>query len=184
MGRDKALLPDPERTGHSLLERACGISRKALEIAGQSPQCVFISGTSPGAQVLLDRVLDRGPLAGMDSAVHFALDWAESLLFLPVDMPGLTPETLAALIESGVNYPAAHLVGSELPVLVRVTVETGELLSKMIRRAEEDTKAPSVREFLDRVGAVAVTAGSLLTGEMSNINTPLEYAAWSTGREW
>lgn len=91
MGRDKALL---EVDGEALVERAIGKLRRL----GVNPR---ICGSRPDlarwAEVVADRFVGAGPLAGIEAAL--AISDSELNLFVPVDLPGLPEGFLRWLME-------------------------------------------------------------------------------------
>ena len=99
MGTDKALLPFGKDTllGHQvrLLTRLCAR--------------VVVSGTYTGFDCIADARPDGGPLAGLSAA---AAAWPGALLVLPVDMPLMTAEALAELVQAP---HAAYFDGQPLP---------------------------------------------------------------------
>jgi molybdopterin-guanine dinucleotide biosynthesis protein A len=92
MGRDKALLPC---RGTTLLARQVGIAR-AL-----GPAEILLSARVEadygdlGLPALVDRIPDRGPLAGVERALEAAR--SPLLLVLAVDLPDMTPDFLRGL---------------------------------------------------------------------------------------
>jgi molybdopterin-guanine dinucleotide biosynthesis protein A len=86
MGRDKALL---EYGGSTLLQHQ-------VETLAQVCDHVVVSGDYPDYDCLHDSRPSMGPLSGMHSAARqFS---TSSLLFLPVDMPAMTPLELRKLM--------------------------------------------------------------------------------------
>lgn len=104
MGRDKALLPWEGGTllDHALarLRAVCGDVRI---LCGPTPRY-----PDHGAPLVLDRVADAGPLAGLEAALTQAA--GRPVLFLGVDLPFVTPALLELL--------RAKLAGSDAAVPV------------------------------------------------------------------
>jgi molybdopterin-guanine dinucleotide biosynthesis protein A len=94
MGRDKAWLA---MDGEPLWRRQLATLR-ALE-----PAEIFICGAgrddlaAPGARGLLDAEPDRGPLGGLTAALRAAEE--PFVVALAVDLPAMTPEFLAELVD-------------------------------------------------------------------------------------
>ncbi len=100
MGGPKALLPGLD--GRPLVLGALG----ALRAAGAGPLLVVARDTlqarelgpalaGQGATVVCDRLVDRGPLVGLEAALSAATtDWS---LVLACDMPSLDPALLASI---------------------------------------------------------------------------------------
>lgn len=93
MGRDKAWL---EFDGRTLLARQIQLAR------GAGASGVFVSGRAGkdysgfGCPALVDRLIDIGPLAGVERALSACS--APLLLALAVDMPRMTPAPLQKLL--------------------------------------------------------------------------------------
>jgi molybdopterin-guanine dinucleotide biosynthesis protein A len=110
MGRDKALLPWGSTTllDHAIdrLARVCGEVR-------------ILSGSESrygdrGVAVLVDRLADRGPLAGVARGIE-SLEGGVGL-FLAVDLPCVAPSFLSFLLDAALGSDAAvpvHASGEE-----------------------------------------------------------------------
>ena len=109
MGRDKALLP---YQGRHLVDWMAEMLRAAgaAEVYVSSPA----DRTYPGHACLADKSPDAGPVGGILSVVT-ALPGYDGYLVVPVDMPLLTPEMLARLLQQG---DACHYAGTPLPALL------------------------------------------------------------------
>lgn len=130
------------------------------------------------ATVVVDQVHDRGPLAGIASALLSARD---GILVLACDLPLVRRTTLASL--------ARMARGSDRPVALRGP-EGWEPLIAWYPRSSLDTirqvlrsPRPAPHVVLERLGARAVPV--LDTSELINVNTPddLAAAAASSGTE-
>ena len=138
MGRDKAWL---EIDGQSLLARQIQLVREA------GAQEVFISGRANvdyaefDCRVLLDRLLDAGPLGGIESALAMAS--SSLLLVLAVDMPKMAQEFLCQLL-----FSCEDSVG----VIPRVEGEIEPLAAFYPRAA---------RELIEKLLSVCKQSGSV-----------------------
>lgn len=120
MGRDKALL---ELDGETLLVRC-----KKLGAALGAEQ-ILISRNEPG--FIADLVQDAGPMAGIAAALpHCRSRW---LLVLPVDMPLLSPEALAPLLQHAVlQQRGSFFAGYPLPVVLDTSDPLHQLLAAQL----------------------------------------------------
>jgi molybdopterin-guanine dinucleotide biosynthesis protein A len=172
MGRDKALLPWAGATllDHALarLRSVCGDVRI---LCGPAPRY-----EDRGAEIVLDRRADAGPLAGLEAALGAAP--GRPLLLLGVDLPFVTPALLERLSASlGTSDAAVPVVGGRpeplcaaygpgcLPA-VRARLDAGE------RRMTSFWRDVSVREITE-----ADLAGlGDPTALFRNLNTPSDLA--------
>ena len=157
MGRDKAWL---EIDRQSLLARQIQLVREA------GAQEVFISGRANAdyaefdCRVLRDRLVDAGPLGGIESALAVAS--SSLLLVLAVDMPKMTSEFLRQLLsccDEGVGV-VPRVEGEMEPLVAfypraaRGLIE--ELFSVQKQRGSVDEmaavriKSPSAKAFAEK----------------------------------
>ena len=101
MGRDKALLP---WEGAALLDHAIArlraVCRDVRILSGPEPRY-----EDRGVPVVVDRIGDAGPLAGLDAALAAA--GARPVLFLGVDLPFVTPALLSLVLARVAGADAA-----------------------------------------------------------------------------
>lgn len=172
-GADKPLLADGTDTLlASILERMGATIPRWILSANRN----LASYRSYGHPVVSDRVLDAGPLAGIDAAAQLAgTPW---LYVLAGDAPAPDPALPGQLLAACGNAPAAFAQGpggpSPLPLLVRTDAALGlaEELAAGLRR---------VGDWLDRLGAVLVQ-GAAAEENWINVNTPAELDAWRERR--
>lgn len=183
MGRDKAWL---KIDGQSLLARQIQLARDVR--AGE----VFISGragvdySSFGCRVLKDRLIDAGPLGGIERALSEAS--APLVLVIAVDMPKVTASFLRRFIsrcDDGVGIVAR--VSGEIEPLVAIYPKAARgLIEGMFavrarsaskgEAAREQTRAPRATAFAEKcverglVKLVALVEGETLFFE--NWNSP------------
>lgn len=168
MGVDKAGL---EVGGRTLLESAIGILRplcdEVLLATGPAPRHVEL-----GLPVVLDRVADGGPLAGLEAALEAARH--ERALVIAVDMPHLSGDLLARIAERAERDDCDALLargpdGVE-PLCaayhVRVAPAARAALDAGDRRMVA-LFAHSAGAFRPRLETFDVDAG----GELANVNT-------------
>lgn len=110
MGQDKAAL---RIGGNSLLDHA-------LSVLGQLPlQNCRISGP----QDIQDAYPLLGPLGGILTCLQHLQMEADALLFIPVDMPGLTPNLLKPLLKSNKDTLLRSYQQHPLPLLIKTESE-------------------------------------------------------------
>jgi molybdenum cofactor guanylyltransferase len=171
MGQDKALL---QLGVESLLQRGLRLLRES-GCGG-----VWLSGDYPGFASIPDHPAwaDRGPLAGIASALQRYPEarW----LILPVDMPGMEPGPLRALVTQASTHPVGMGVEqSQFPLLL----QPGALpvLVKLLTSGER--RDCSVHALLHQLALPLIAADRLLPDAASeslartlcNTNTPEEW---------
>ena len=171
MGSDKALL---SWAGETLLERTVGIAHQAC---GQ----VFICGSRKRygqfGDVIEDAELGRGPLSGIQAALHATQTGLN--LILSVDLPLMTVEFLAWLLQqarSGEQSITAPESQRQLQPLCAVyhrelASVVDEALAKGVLK---------VTRLFDRVrtriiGEREIVAAGFKPSIFTNVNTPEEY---------
>ena len=125
MGRDKAWL---EIGGQTLLARQIGMARAlgALE--------VFLSGRTDadysgfGCDVLHDKYVNAGPLAGIERALNAMR--SPLLLVLAVDLPAMKPDLLLRLAAGSSSLGAIPCVNGRLEPLAALYPKTARELAQ------------------------------------------------------
>lgn len=93
-------------------------------------------------------------------------------LFIPVDMPFLTPQKLTTLIQLSQQHERAHFYAQYyLPLVVPISTSSSNKLSELVVQKP----SPSVRNVIHAVNASA-TKYSGDDKEFANINSPAELA--------
>ena len=164
MGRDKAKLKVQKGTLADLMA-------EKLHAVGCAP--VLLSG--PGG--IADRYPGRGPLAGLHAALGHAAG-AAALLAVPVDMPGLRPQTLRRLGQA--PGAAAHYAGHTLPLKLAVTDGIRARLDALLRAPDADL---SIRAFLAGLDVRVLPADAVPDDDWINLNTPEHLRRWRQSRE-
>ena len=149
MGQNKALL---EYKGKKLIVHMTGILRD------MGIKDVFISGALDGYECINDAFPDKGPMGGIHSVLCQKPDY-RGYLFIPVDMPLLSKETLRLLIE---QKDGAYFIGWPLPAYI-----TGPFLA-----AEN---CHSVHDFLRAQGIYPIALPFEYQNTMKNANTPQQW---------
>lgn len=126
MGSDKSKLIIK---GQSLLERA-------VHLVSPLADQVYISSqaTTSSLPTLPDFAESIGPMGGIVGALE-SLPELERILFIPVDMPFLTNETLDRLIETSAisSSVLVDMRGAPIPVVAVYTQEAGKVFLQCIR---------------------------------------------------
>lgn len=148
MGRDKALLTFK---GQPLIKHMLDI------LYGLGLKDVFVSGAFAGYPCIPDETPANGPVQGINSVLRNKPGY-QGYLFVPVDMPLLSPQALHLLLqqEQGgyfIDFPLpAYLVPPFTP-----------------------SNRTSVQGFLDAQGIYPVALPPALEEGMKNTNTPQEW---------
>lgn len=170
MGQDKALI---QYHGVTLLRHMISVMAKALD---QAPEKIWVSGKREGSSAVPDRSTGMGPLGGVSSVFQRILeepveDRPEYLLFVPVDMPYVSPETLKTLLASFESSTSAVAYDrSEMPFACRVN----SLIARVAldRSTSIDPAKRSVRSFHAEVGTIKLSSTPAQLTDFVNLNTP------------
>jgi molybdopterin-guanine dinucleotide biosynthesis protein A len=172
MGADKASL---RIGGERLVDRAQGVLRSAFSIWGVENAVVRVSGKVEGCDCLEDRLSGLGPVGGIHSA---AMAFPDSLLlFVPVDMPGLSSEVLAGLLEPKPSIEAVVFDGLELPLRLVASSRVREVLGSMMQ-ADFEPRSRSIRTLLGRLEVHSLPHPRSGYGDFANANTPEDWRAF------
>lgn len=148
MGKNKAMLQYKQRPllDHMIdIVNQCGVDR------------VYISGQQDGYACIEDDTVFAGPAMAMQNIVT-KFDAYDRFLFVPVDMPFLTPDVLMPLMS---EKTSAYYTGWPLPCV--------------IKRQKEFCNEVSVKELLKSCHAVEMDLPEPFLKNMRNINTPQEW---------
>lgn len=148
MGKNKALL---EFKGRPLVQHMIDILRDA------GLKDIFISGSLEGYSCINDEQLFAGPVQGIRSVLQEKPNY-KGYLFVPVDMPLLTPEILQDLISKN---EGGYFIGWPLPLFLMRPITMGE--------------SASVQGFIEANSLYPVDIPSAYEAAMVNINTPQEW---------
>ncbi len=133
---------------------------------------VVVSGDYPGYDCVGDFFPDRGPLGGMHAvAKRFG---TTSLLFLPVDMPAITPKELRLLM---VFDGPCHFDGQPLPCFFPIADDLAKSIESLW--ASESLKK-SVHELHSVLSSRYIPAPEQYLFE--NINTPEHWQCFKSNR--
>lgn len=148
MGRDKAILPFH---GRPLIDHMIGLLRAA------GCEDVFVSGQRNGYACIPDRTPEQGPAAAMRHVLQ-ELSAYKGVLFVPVDMPLLTPHFLRRLL---VQKKGAFFDGCPLPAYIMTT--------------HVPSVCTAVHELLDETETRPITRPKDAEKFLINVNTPEEW---------
>ena len=185
MGRDKALLPI---YGDTLVESAL----RKLRGLGLDPRiCGSRSDLARFAEVVEDHFAQAGPLAGLEAAL--AVSDTELNLFVPVDLPGISPEFLHWLMMRAERTRAVATIprygDRDQPLCAVYSRRLLEGLRKSLAAGDRkvmvaiEESATALGERIDRFdvecvaasGALDCALGTELAGWFRNLNTPADY---------
>ena len=170
MGQDKALL---RVRGETLVERALGTMRKVVSevaIVGDRPDLAHF------AEIVPDLASGVGPVAGLVAGTgHCTREWA---LFMPVDVPEMSAETLTQMLDAAREsdalglVPLADGIPQPLCVVLHRTLHDGlaqQMLSgeRKVLRALEGAAGPRLI-FMPMRGL----------DQFANLNTPEDVAEY------
>lgn len=161
MGTDKSQLVIE---GKTLLERA-------IELLAPICEQLYISGHVPqnNLPTLPDFAKDIGPMGGIMGALE-SLTHHDRILFIPVDMPFLTQDTLRKLITSSIAFPSVlvDMRGAPIPVVAVFSQESGKVFRDFIQSGNY-----GLQMALRKMKYNAVMASD--ARECMNINTPEDF---------
>ncbi len=172
MGRDKALLPfggiPLSRALAGLVERAAGCA-----VLVGNPQLEPLAGYP----AIPDLYPGQGPLGGILTALeHTTSDWN---LVVACDMPGLSAEFLAGLVDAATRSDAAALLpvgpsGRPEPLCAvyhrRARVPLGRAFARGVRKITAALEDAGIAVCLWPAGQADV---------FQNVNTPEDWAPWA-----
>ncbi len=150
MGRDKALM---EYCGLPLIE-------SMINLLHRTDLCnVYVSGDIEGYNCIKDSTKFEGPARAIIDVMVELPDYSGAL-FIPVDMPLLTPEILQLLLNKN---STAYFKGRPLPCFIS-------------KPCNIKSECSSVHELLEDQGAVTVDLPAKHEEFMHNFNTTQEWA--------
>ncbi|MSP61006.1 MAG: molybdenum cofactor guanylyltransferase [Myxococcales bacterium] len=173
--------------------RLGGVLKPLLTVAGRRildrqlevlvPLCdeVLLLGDDPrldglGARLVPDRHPGRGPLSGLDAALH-ATD-AEAVLLVGGDMPGLSRRALEIVLAAGPAADAAvpFVAGFPEPLHARYHRRVGECVAALL-----GAERHGLHDLLDQITVHRVAEAILRTVDpalltLANVNTPDDLA--------
>ncbi len=169
MGRDKALLP---YQGARLIDRMI----RVVEEIGCST--VVVSGFVDGYHCINDINKNCGPMGGIHAVLQAAIkeNMPRAWLFVPVDMPAITPGLLARLSSSACagDYDAACFENNPLPLFIKLNNHVINCLNNMELKFLSGQKI-AVKDFLGNMKICRHTVSAEERPFLVNTNTPEEW---------
>jgi molybdopterin-guanine dinucleotide biosynthesis protein A len=170
MGRDKALL---QVRGETLIERALNTMRKVVSevaIVGDRPDLGHF------AEIVPDAASGVGPVAGLVAGTgHTTREWA---LFMPVDVPEMSAETLIQMLDAARESDALGLVpladGVPQPLCVVLHRTLHDALAQQMLSGERKV----LRALKGAAGPRLIFMPMRGLDQFANLNTPEEVAEY------
>lgn len=162
MGRDKAVLP---YDGKRLVDVMAGKLRAADACA------ILVSGKVDGYDCVEDRILGQGPAAAIVGMVNHLASY-KTALFVPVDVPRLSPSLLARLagMKTGGFY-RGHPLPFSIPILKLLSLSQKNVLAENL----------PVHRLLSMLSVEEVLLRAEDEPLFLNVNTPEEYEILLSG---
>lgn len=156
MGRDKAQLIRPD--GRSQLSFTADCLREA------GIEDILVSGASlNGLKSIKDVYPEKGPLAGIHSALTHCKPDTDALIVVPCDMPLLKCDVFSSLLKSS---QSAAFHQSFFPLIIR-NLEHAKEVAENILSSDQN---PSIRSFLKNMKCDFISSEN--TVELKSCNTP------------
>ncbi|TPD55975.1 MAG: molybdenum cofactor guanylyltransferase [Thalassolituus maritimus] len=156
MGRDKAQLIRPD--GRSQLSFTADCLREA------GIEDILVSGASlNGLKSIKDVYPEKGPLAGIHSALAHCKPDTDSLIVVPCDMPLLKCDVFSSLLKSSQSTAFDQ---SFFPLIIR-NLEQAKEVAENILSSDQN---PSVRSFLKNMKCDFISSKN--TVQLKSCNTP------------
>ncbi len=159
MGEDKSSLRLGDKT---LLQHM----RDMLKHAGLNK--IYISRPN----IIADEIPGHGPLSGVHAVLHHVMGHNTHLVFVPIDMPCLTPDVIGRLINAPFDKPLVHYASYTMPFRVAVKKQWFELVDRLLRSGNN----VSLKNFQAQIeNRLALDADDSANHTFRNINTPEEW---------
>ncbi|SIS58695.1 molybdenum cofactor guanylyltransferase [Thalassolituus maritimus] len=156
MGRDKAQLIRPD--GRSQLSFTADCLREA------GIEDILVSGAGlNGLKSIKDIYPEKGPLAGIHSALAHCKPDTDSLIVVPCDMPLLKCDVFSSLLKSSQSTAFDQ---SFFPLIIR-NLEQAKEVAENILSSDQN---PSVRSFLKNMKCDFISSKN--TVQLKSCNTP------------
>lgn len=181
MGRDKALLPQGEGGIETFLSRAYHLACDLLVRCGSPDNQVVISGNYEDYPCIPDAFAGRGPVAGIHGALEHFRGQTDPrwILFLPVDMPALSVDSLVRLLDAADTASLfVHFDAHELPVLVRSSTESLDRVTALLTDTSLPKSLCSLRGLYATGAEQTVRFIVSSRRELVNVNDQKDYSNW------
>jgi molybdopterin-guanine dinucleotide biosynthesis protein A len=164
MGKDKATLCLGEKTLLQQMESllvASGVDAVAIN----------------NKQHIADEIVGKGPLSGIHATLKAFQGQQSYLIYVPVDMPALTPTLIQNLIEAPAEYAVVRFTDYILPFRLTVNTSTVELIEKILAAGQSYSLGAFQRKLTMKLLPVNLSD----TASFININTPEAWQDYNAG---
>ena len=165
MGQDKAGL---RLYGKTLLQHMQSI----LSEAGM--QNLYVSHP----QSIPDDMPGHGPLSGIHAILKQVLKHHTHILFVPVDMPGLTSSLIKRLVEAPCAAPLVHYASYNMPFRLIAQRQWFELAGRLLQK-KSDVSLGTFQEHI--AGSLVIESTGLDQHAFRNVNTPEQWDDFAKG---
>lgn len=165
MGRDKAYL---RYYGVPLFEHMRSLLRRA------GLENVFLSG--PGG--ITDLLPGLGPLGGIHACMNFLAGKFTHVLFVPIDMPLLTPAQIHHLAAHNGSADVVQYAKEIFPLRIALSARTRYQLDRLIADTAEHRR--SLKNLIAELGANRLPIISHKIESFTNVNTPQDWHLLTT----
>ena len=165
MGEDKAKLCF---RGKTLLQEMENI----LQNVGVNR--VYISQDS----MIPDQIPGCGPLSGIHAILKKTSSSYSHVIFVPVDMPCLTPLALKELLSASLEHPLVRFKQYTFPFRLQVDAKWITLAEKMLYKQDN----VSLRNFQECISLFELDTNFLAQSCFTNINTAKEWGNYIGGK--
>lgn len=164
MGQDKASLP---YRGKRLVDIVADSVREA------GMPIVYVSGKLEGYMSIPDSIEGQGPVGGICTCIRHLAPHYKRALFIPVDMPHLSPQLVQWLAGQSTDLPC-YAEGNPMPCVIPLNQAALLQAEKTIQRLASGV-AISVKTLLAEMNAIALCVPDELKHALTNTNTPQEW---------
>jgi len=168
MGQDKALL---ELNNRTLLARSIAL----LESVGLT--ACYVSGDYPGFNCILDQQPTIGPIGGLSACVNTLHNEFDAMLVIPVDMPLLSVDDCAQLLErytkQAEDQQGLYYQDVMFPMLLALNNNLVDYLAEFV--LSQQKKHRSLYRLLNALDAQVIKPTEQQFTRFKNTNTPEQW---------
>ncbi len=169
MGADKAALRRDD--GVTLLEHACACLAEHLH------RVIVVGGTAAPTGTVL--VPDRWPGQGPAAAVATALQHTgAAVLVAACDLPGLSADAVAWLLDEAATHPHAHAVVPRIDVVLQPLFALYRLPARDALSARVLAGRRSLTGWIVDADAAIITPPDHVAARLADVDTPDAWRAW------
>ena len=177
MGQNKAELP--RTTEQNMLAYSSALLQDAG--ASQIVHSINFQSTPTSSEQLADNFENLGPLGGI-ATTFLKAPHVTGYLFLPVDLPLLTPACLAKIRQVGeLSKTACHYDDHFLPLYLPRNAMTELFFSQLLARLQnglttgKKDKSLSIKQMLKQIPNTAIALEAKNKQQLFNCNTPEQW---------